>query len=107
MPLRVLTHWATVCSAVVICTLSMVALSQEQRGAGPFGGPGRGPGGPGGMMGQERKLVAQFDKDDNGRLNRQERQAAREFLKNERAAGGGRGFGPPGGFGPPQGGGFG
>lgn len=69
-------------------------------GFGP-GGPGFGPG-PGGM-GQNRKLVAQFDKDDDGRLNREERQAAREFLKKDRAAGGGRGFGfgPFGGGGPP------
>lgn len=70
-------------------------------GPGGPGGPGfgPGPGGPGGM-GQTRKLVAQFDKDDDGRLNRAERQAAREFLKKDRAAGGGRGFG----FGPPGGG---
>lgn len=71
-------------------------------GFGP-GGPGfgPGPGGPGGM-GQNRKLVAQFDKDHDGRLNREERQSAREFLKKDRAAGGGRGFGfgPPGGRGP-------
>src|SRR5262249_8949072 len=58
---------------------------------GPGGRPG-GPGGPGGMMGQRRKLVAQFDKDGDGRLNREERKAAREFLKKERAGGG------PGGF---------
>ena len=31
--------------------------------------PGFGPGGPGGPMGQERKLVKQFDKDADGRLN--------------------------------------
>ena len=48
-------------------------------------------------MGQERKLVKQFDKDADGRLNRQERVAARAFLKKDRAGGGGRGrFGPPG-----------
>jgi hypothetical protein len=57
-------------------------------------------------MGQEQKLVKQFDKDGDGRLNREERTAARDFIKQERAAGrGGRGFGPggpggPGGFGP-------
>ncbi|MBS0201772.1 MAG: CotH kinase family protein [Planctomycetes bacterium] len=76
-----------------------------EQGFGPPGGPG-GPGGPG----QERKLVAQFDKDSDGRLNREERQAAREFLKSNRGAGGrGFGFGPPGGapFGPPGGPGFG
>jgi hypothetical protein len=62
---------------------------------------GFGPGGPGGPMGQERKLVKQFDKDANGRLNLQERLAARESLKKDRQGGrGGRpGFGPPPGFG--------
>jgi spore coat protein CotH len=61
--------------------------------------PGSGPGGP---MGQERKLVKQFDKDADGRLNPQERQSARESLKKDRQGGGrgGRpGFGPPPGFG--------
>src|SRR5262249_50821532 len=74
---------------------------------GPGGfGPG-GPGGPGGFMGQqERKLVARFDKDGDGRLNKDERAAARESLKTDAARGGpggpgGRrgGFGPPGGLG--------
>jgi hypothetical protein len=74
-------------------------------GPGGPGGGGRGPGGPGGMMGQERKLVAQFDKNDDGRLNREERQSAREFMKKDRAnGGGGRGFGGPGGPGPGGGG---
>ena len=74
-----------------------------------FGGPGgRGPGGPGGPMGGERKLVAQFDKDADGRLNKAERTAAREFLKTNRGPGGpgGGGGGLFGGFfgGPPGGG---
>lgn len=54
------------------------------------------PFGPGGPMGQqERKIVKQFDKDGDGRLNAEERKAAREFLKKE---------GPRGGFGPGPGG---
>jgi spore coat protein CotH len=67
-------------------------------GPGGFDGPGgRGPGGFG-MMGQETKLVKQFDKDGDGRLNAAERKAAREFLEKERAEGRGRrGFGGPGG----------
>ncbi len=67
-----------------------------------MGPPPGGPGGPGGPMGQERKLVKQFDKNGDGRLNKQERQSAREFLKKERAKGPGRGrfgFGPPPGMG--------
>ena len=69
-------------------------------GQPPFGGRG-----PGGMMGQQRKLVKQFDKDGDGRLNKEEREAARAFLKSH--GGGGRRGGPPGGPGGPRGGGFG
>ena len=63
-------------------------------------GPPPGFGGPGGPGGKERKLVKDFDKDGDGRLNLAERQAARESLKKDKAAGRGRrgpGFGPPGG----------
>ncbi len=80
---------------------------EPQFGGPGFGGPGgRGPGGP---MGGERKIVAQFDKDADGRLNKEERTAAREFLKTNRGGGGpgGGGFGPfggPPGGGPPGGG---
>jgi spore coat protein CotH len=63
--------------------------------------PPRDKGGPpGGPMAEDRKLVKEFDKDGDKRLNREERQAAREFLKKERDAGGGRRMGgPPGGMG--------
>jgi spore coat protein CotH len=64
-------------------------------------GPPPGFGGPGGPMGEDRKLVATFDTDNDGRLDRQERQAARESLKKGDAAGGRPRFrfGPPPGFG--------
>ena len=78
---------------------------EPQFGGPGFGGPGgRGPGGPGGPMGGERQIVSQFDKDADGRLNKDERTAAREFLKTNRGGGGpgGGGFGPFGG--PPGGG---
>lgn len=64
------------------------------------------------MMQEDRKLLDQFDKDDNKRLDKDERAAAREFLKANPAPqrggppggfpGGGRPGGPggPGGFGP-------
>lgn len=71
-----------------------------------FGGPGfggggfGGPGGPGGPMQQETKLLKQFDQDGDGRLNAEERQAARDSLRQQ-GRGGGRG---PGGFGGPPGG---
>jgi hypothetical protein len=71
-------------------------------GPGGFGPGGFGPGfGAGPGMGQRRKLVEQFDKDGDGRLNAEERQAAREFIKKQ---GGGFGKGFPGG---PKGGMFG
>jgi spore coat protein CotH len=54
-----------------------------------FGGPGQ----------PERKLVKQFDKDGDGKLNQEERKAARAFIKAN--PGGRRG---PGGFGPMGGG---
>jgi hypothetical protein len=58
--------------------------------------PPPGPGGPGMMMmKEERKVVAQFDKDGDERLNRDERAAAREFLKQNPAP---RRGGPPGGM---------
>ena len=69
---------------------------------GPGGPGGRGFGGPGGMQ-QETKLLKQFDKDGDGRLNAAERKAARELLQKEGASGRGRrgfgGRGGPGGFG--------
>jgi hypothetical protein len=76
-----------------LAVLSLVLVA----GAQPPGGPGPGFGGP---MGQQRKLVKQFDRDGDGRLNAEERKAAREFIKKERAARGPGGFGP-GVFGPP------
>jgi len=83
-------------------------------GFGPGGPGGFGPGGPGGFgfggpggfnPGQERPLVKQFDEDQDGRLSREERAAARDFLKSQptrgpgvRGPGGPRfGFGGPGG----------
>lgn len=73
------------------------------RGFGPPGGPG-----PGGPRGGTRSVVPAFDKDGDGRLNAEERQAARAALGSGRGGPGGRGFGPPGGPGgrgnqpPPQ-----
>jgi hypothetical protein len=55
----------------------------------PRFGPG---GGPPGMMREELKLVKQFDKDGDKRLNATERKAAREFLAKEGR--GPRRFGP-------------
>ncbi len=55
-------------------------------------------GGFGGPMQQERKLVAQFDKNGDARLDAVERKAAREWLTTQPAGGfGGRRGGPFGG----------
>jgi spore coat protein CotH len=76
-------------------------------GFGPPGGPGRGGPGPGGVQ-EDTKLVKQFDKDGNKRLDATERKAAREFLEKEKAEGRGprrpgfRGPGGPGGLGGPR-----
>src|SRR4051812_9635580 len=58
---------------------------------------GRGKGGPGGPGGQQVKLVKQFDKNGDGWLNKEEREAARAFLKTN--GGGRRGGRGPGGRG--------
>jgi Ca2+-binding EF-hand superfamily protein len=80
---------------VGVLPLPLVATQPGKKEFGkkefPFGGFG-------GMMNQRRKLVEQFDKDGDGRLNAEERAAAREFIKKQ---GGKGGFGPggKGGFG--------
>lgn len=77
-----------------------LAMAINQRMGPP---PGFGPGGPGGPMGQERKLVKQFDRDADGRLDKAERQAARNAMKKDRQGGGRGGRGGRPGFGPPPG----
>ncbi|QDT41724.1 CotH protein [Gimesia alba] len=69
------------------------------QGAPPFSsgsGSERRPG-PGGPGAEERKLVDQFDLNQNGQLDKNERTKARQFLKDNPVRRGG-----PGGFGPPR-----
>lgn len=90
--------------------------AEGQEGPPPFGLPGEGPGfrggprgpggpgfpgGPGGPGQAERKLVKQFDKDGDKRLDAVERKAARAWLAEQGNQEGGRGRGPrgPGGAG--------
>ena len=63
-----------------------LALAMNKSMGGP-GGPGGPFGGPGGMMGAERAIVKDHDKDGDGHLDVAERKAAREAMKK----GGGRG----------------
>ena len=81
---------------IITCTcMTAVALAQPPRGFGGRGGPGGpGPGGPGGPR-EDKKLVKEFDLDENGWLDQKERAPARAAAKSEQ--GGRRGFGPPGG----------
>jgi len=85
---------------------SFAALNAQDPPVGPPGGgfPG-GPGGPGGM-GQSLQVKERFDADKNGRLDAEERKAARAWVKENRPQRGRRGGGPggPGGFGGPPGG---
>jgi spore coat protein CotH len=74
-----------------------VALAIVVLASAPHAAPQR-PGGPGGMAGQERKLLAQFDKDGDKRLNADERKAALAFLESD-PNGGMRGGGRRGGGG--------
>jgi hypothetical protein len=77
-------------TALLAITVALRVLAQAPEGPPrPGGGPGRGPGGPGGFGGppQQTKLVKQFDKNGDKRLNATERKAAREFLAAEIAEG--------------------
>lgn len=77
------------------CFLTMSVIAQP-----PGGGQGGGPGGPGGFgpgMRQTRKILKEYDTNNDGWLNDAERVAAREALKKSGNTGGGRRpFGPPG-----------
>lgn len=69
-------------------------------GPPPFGLGGPPGGGFRGMLREETKLVNQFDKDGDKRLNTAERKEAREFLKKKQQEGGDQPrFGGPGRFG--------
>jgi hypothetical protein len=85
--------------AALLCGFAGTAYwpqtSARAQGPGGFGGP-PGPGGFGPQ--RERKILAQFDKDKNKRLDLDERKAAREWLAAQPmsvpgGSRGGRGFG--------------
>lgn len=92
-------------SLAVALALPLAVLAQDPPGFPPGGGFPGGPGGfggPGSPMGQEVKVLDQFDADKNHRLDAEERSAARAWLKENRPQRGGRGMrggpGGPGGF---------
>jgi hypothetical protein len=80
---------------LIFALLSCGIYAQAQFPDGPPPGDRRG-GGPGGVQ-EDTKLVKQFDKDGDKRLNADERKAAAEFLEKETAEGrGARRPGPRG-----------
>ena len=86
--------WANRSTGVVAAGLLVGSLWAQPPGPGDVititkAGPAGPMGGPDGA-GQPRRLVKQFDKDGDGKLNKEERQAAREFLKNNRRPAAGR-----------------
>ncbi|MBS0207287.1 MAG: CotH kinase family protein [Planctomycetes bacterium] len=84
-------------TALLIGLMVAVTLAAAQQPPSREGPPGPFPGGAG-MP--ERKLVKQFDQNDDGWLNSQERQAARKYLADNPQPRGPFGPGGPGGFGP-------
>ena len=76
-------------------TLVVPNAAAQQRPGGPGGGFGPPGGGPPGMGG-ERKIVAQFDKNGDKRLDAAERKEARTFLESQPMGRGPGGRGGPG-----------
>ncbi|QDV74469.1 CotH kinase family protein [Botrimarina mediterranea] len=90
-------HCATAATFALLLA-PLIAQPPDGFGGGPPGGPSR----------EKAKLVEEFDDNDDGWLNSDERAAARKALADrpQRERRGGRGpggFGPPGGFGLPGG----
>ncbi|MFT3685225.1 MAG: CotH kinase family protein [Phycisphaerales bacterium] len=107
---KLLTHATRMSLVLALAITAAPCLAQPPAGGedddgpppfGPMRGPGGGGMGPGGPMGQERKLIKQFDTDGDGKLNAAERAAARESIKKDKANRPNRMMGPggPGGMG--------
>ena len=78
---------------LIASMMSMSAQGPGGQGGFPGGPPGPGGFGRGGPMGEEQKLVKQFDKNKDDRLDAAERKAARGWLAEN---GGRRGGGSDG-----------
>lgn len=86
---------------LLACPLVFVSQSSAQFGR-RGGGPG-GPGGPGGGQPIDQEIVEEYDENDDGWLNRAERDVARKDLENSGDRRGGGRRGPRGGRGRPVG----
>src|SRR5829696_3223212 len=108
---RWLRDWVSITQGALLL-IAVILIGTLISGAGrPRPARAQGPGGPGGFqggppgpfgrgpMGQEQKLVKQFDRNKDDRLDNEERKTARAWLAENA---GGRGFG---GFGGRRGGG--
>lgn len=84
---------------IAVAALAQIPSAARQFPRGPDGPPPFPQGARAGFGGgpQELKIVKQFDKDGDKRLNKEERQAALEFVRTQGAARGGFGRGPMGG----------
>lgn len=77
----------------------LIVFSSSSAFTQPPGGKGKdGKGGFNPFGGQKRKLVKEYDRNGDGWLNKEEREAARDAVKKGGGFGPG-GFGPKGGFG--------
>jgi len=77
---------------------AMFEAMRERMGGGGFGPPGFGGGRRGGPGFQREELIPKFDTDGDGKLNDEERKAAREYVQE--SMGDQRGFQRPGGEAP-------
>lgn len=89
------TDWVRTATLAIALVSGTLAVAQPPVNPGDENRPARGPGGGGGPMWQERKLLKRFDADSDGKLSIEEREKARAYLKTEREsrgndAGGGR-----------------
>jgi len=87
-------------AGIVTGGAAVMALAQPPGGFGGFGGPRGGRGGPGGGFSERTEILKQYDKDGDGKLNKEERAAALAGIGNGgggRRGFGRRGFGGPGG----------
>src|SRR6185312_5571948 len=85
-------------AGIVTGVAAVMAFAQPPGGfGGGFGGPRGGRGGPGGGFGgfsERTEILKQYDKDGDGKLNKEERAAALAGIGN--SGRGRRGFGPRG-----------
>ena len=71
---------AALITASLLCSGALMAEDGKKRGKGQGQDQGQGKGRPGGEE-MRKKVLAEFDKDGDGKLNESERQAARAAMQ--------------------------